>query len=181
MSNLKVSFLLACLLPFQAFAQGVQTLDEYVAMQRAALSPPKSVSPASGSVVDASGARIGLVGTAAVKVPGVDGPISSGAAQSTVMRAKADANVDFVPPKLPRIYGILISPNVAPLVLASSEFGGAEFMVPTGESIPNSAWRIVSISAVNKVVGVQLSGGSSSCVSSSKKKCASPAIVEVKL
>lgn len=183
MSNRKSLLVLslACLFSQLSVAQGVQTLDEYVAMQRAALAPPKPVVAVPGiGVADTNGSRIGLVTPSGVRVPGVDSSMSSSSGSSSTGRVKVES-AETVQPRLPRIYGIMISPNAPPLAVASPEYGGSEFMVPSGESIPNSAWRIFSINTQTKIVSVQLLSGNAMCAASSKKKCASPAIIEVRL
>lgn len=140
MSNLNLSkrhalALLACLcaLPTVSMSQP-DTLRGYIDAQRAALTATNQPLVPAASKPGA----IPIIETKTV-------PEAKGTASES--KAPAPLPVEaFVPPPL-RVLGILTQPGQSPKVSVISESGGAEWLLSVGESAPNSAWRVASITA----------------------------------
>jgi hypothetical protein len=155
--------LLLCMVAHGAQAQSVQTLADYIVEQRAAMTPRATA---------LSAAPIGKT----VRVPELEGTSAPSSLRTTTTVTNLSVAPAPVPPALPYVLGILVTQSGPAQAVMVSELGGAEWIMPEGEALPNSAWRVRAIHPAAKTVTLESVGSSTARALSCKQRKTKPCV-----
>lgn len=153
--------LLACALPFAAFAAGAQTIGDYSRAQRLALESAMS---------QAAARSAGLTASASASAPA--------AAASTTPMPSTSAPPGMAGMPLPLAPAVQVSgvfASSASAAVAEVVVNATAYLLQAGQGVPGTSWQVESV-AVDRVVLRRHAGASAHDAESLRKVYALPAL-----